>query len=76
MGEAGTAVSRRENVKLTEPSLSKGSKPEGEYERVPADNKGGRGVVLQNESADLLAAKGFFLVSCTTVAAALNEGDE
>ena len=58
MGEAGTAVSRRENVKLTEPSMPKGSKPIGEYARIP-NSKDAVSYILQNEAADILVNAGY-----------------
>ena len=48
----------RPPIKLTEPSLPKGGKPEGEYEPVPP---GDRGIPFrrQNETADYLASLGY-----------------
>ncbi len=60
--EDGDAAVSRSTVKLTMPSKSKGVKPLGEYERIPKDNKGGRGVIRQNESADLIASEGYEIV--------------
>jgi hypothetical protein len=60
--EDGDAASWRQSVQLTEPSLPERGKPLGEYERIPKDDKNGRGIILQNKSADIIAAEGYKIV--------------